>query len=97
MKSVKHLVVDLLSFHPVLLYQGQFDAECGVASNDAWIHALPWWVNQRAMGYLKRHANLWQLIVRNTGHMVPHDNPLYGQLMIERWIHEKVLRKEYKR
>ncbi|KAL6764564.1 Alpha/Beta hydrolase protein [Haematococcus lacustris] len=111
MKSVKHLVVDLLAFHPVLLYQGQFDAECGVASNEAWIHALPWpghlsfntaprtvwWVNQRPMGYLKRHANLWQLIVRNTGHMVPHDNPLYGQLMIERWIHEKVLRKEYKR
>ncbi|PNH04716.1 Ribulose-phosphate 3-epimerase, cytoplasmic isoform, partial [Tetrabaena socialis] len=30
MKSVKNLVIDLLSFKPVLLYQGQWDAECGV-------------------------------------------------------------------
>jgi hypothetical protein len=26
----------------VLLYQGQFDAECGVASNEAWISKLSW-------------------------------------------------------
>jgi hypothetical protein len=28
MKSVKHLVPDLLQFMPTLFYQGQFDAEC---------------------------------------------------------------------
>lgn len=27
-------VVDILDFYPVLLYQGQFDAECGVPSNE---------------------------------------------------------------
>ncbi|KXZ54047.1 hypothetical protein GPECTOR_5g156 [Gonium pectorale] len=42
MKSVKSLVIDLLSYKPVLLYQGQWDAECGVGSNDAWIGALQW-------------------------------------------------------
>jgi hypothetical protein len=38
-------VVDLLNFHPVLLYQGQWDAECGVASNDAWIQTMKWYVH----------------------------------------------------
>jgi len=42
MHTVKRLVADLLSFHPVLLYQGQYDAECGVASNEAWIHSMKW-------------------------------------------------------
>lgn len=44
MKSVAHLVPDLLDRSHVLLYQGQFDAECGVASNEAWISKLTWWV-----------------------------------------------------
>lgn len=42
MKSVKGLVADILDEHPVLLYQGQFDVECGVASNDAWIQSMAW-------------------------------------------------------
>lgn len=40
MKSVAHLVPDLITFSHVMLYQGQFDAECGVASNEAWISKL---------------------------------------------------------
>jgi vitellogenic carboxypeptidase-like protein len=42
MKSVANLVPDLLARSHVLLYQGQFDAECGVASNEAWISKLQW-------------------------------------------------------
>jgi hypothetical protein len=42
MKSVANLVPDILAFSHLLLYQGQFDAECGVASNEAWISKLPW-------------------------------------------------------
>lgn len=40
MKSVANLVPDLIAFSHVMLYQGQFDAECGVASNEAWISKL---------------------------------------------------------
>ncbi|GIL69722.1 hypothetical protein Vretifemale_703 [Volvox reticuliferus] len=100
MKSVKNLVADLLDYMPVLLYQGQWDAECGVGSNDAWIHTLQWhghggftaarrefWrVNGRIAGYWKSYSTLDVLVLRNTGHMVPHDNPLIGQLMLERWV-----------
>jgi vitellogenic carboxypeptidase-like protein len=39
---VRVLVQDLLAFKPVLLYQGQYDAECGVASNDAWVSMMTW-------------------------------------------------------
>lgn len=28
---------------------------------------------------------------------VPHDNPLYGQVMIERWVEEQVLGRSYNR
>jgi vitellogenic carboxypeptidase-like protein len=42
MKSVANLVPDLLARSHVLLYHGQFDAECGVASNEAWISILQW-------------------------------------------------------
>ncbi|GFR46687.1 hypothetical protein Agub_g8305 [Astrephomene gubernaculifera] len=111
MKSVKHLVADLLKYKPVLLYQGQWDAECGVGSNDAWIRTLKWaghggftaaprsfWrVNGRIAGYWKSHDTLDVLVLRNTGHMVPHDNPLIGQLMLERWVETAVRGLSYDR
>lgn len=42
MKSAARLVPDLLKFSHLMLYQGQFDAECGFAGNDAWISKLAW-------------------------------------------------------
>lgn len=111
MKSVKGLVEDLLDYVPVLLYQGQWDAECGVGSNDAWIFTMDWhgkddfvkaprrfWmVNGRIGGYWKTYDTLDVLVLRNTGHMVPHDNPLVGQLMLERWIETAVRGHPYDR
>lgn len=29
--------------------------------------------------------------------VVPHDNPLYGQLMIEQWVEEQVRQRPYSR
>eukprot|EP00877_Chromochloris_zofingiensis_P002844 jgi/Chrzof1/12560/UNPLg00512.t1 len=100
MKSVKKLIPDIIHRYPVLIYLGQFDAECGVAANDAWVHSLPWtghaafaqverklWmVNDTVAGFKRHHANLTELVVRNAGHMVPHDKPLESQIMIEDWI-----------
>ena len=42
MKSVSNLVPDILAFSHLLVYLGQFDAECGVASNEAWLNKLAW-------------------------------------------------------
>eukprot|EP00879_Flechtneria_rotunda_P013752 GHRR01014365.1.p1 GENE.GHRR01014365.1~~GHRR01014365.1.p1 ORF type:complete len:296 (+),score=89.33 GHRR01014365.1:1001-1888(+) len=103
MKSVAHLVPDLIARSNVLLYQGQFDAECGVASNEAWISKLAWlghtgfnnadrkfWrdkdYGQMVLGYYKSQQKLSHVIIRNAGHMVPHDRPIVSQKMIEAWV-----------
>jgi vitellogenic carboxypeptidase-like protein len=103
MKSVANLVPDLLARSHVLLYHGQFDAECGVASNEAWISILQWpghvgfntaerqlWRDElfgsQVLGYLKTHKHLTHIVIRNAGHMVPHDRPVVSQRMIETWI-----------
>jgi vitellogenic carboxypeptidase-like protein len=103
MKSVANLLPDLLERNHVMLYQGQFDAECGVASNEAWIAKLQWpghtgfntaerrlWrddmFGSQVLGYVKTHKHLTHVIIRNAGHMVPHDRPEVSQRMIETWI-----------
>lgn len=61
MKSVKHLIPDILVHIPVLLYQGQFDLQDGVATSQAWISTLRW-PGQRAFKHAKRH--IWRLPIR---------------------------------
>eukprot|EP00197_Chlamydomonas_leiostraca_P013626 CAMPEP_0202860512 /NCGR_PEP_ID=MMETSP1391-20130828/2179_1 /ASSEMBLY_ACC=CAM_ASM_000867 /TAXON_ID=1034604 /ORGANISM="Chlamydomonas leiostraca, Strain SAG 11-49" /LENGTH=416 /DNA_ID=CAMNT_0049539683 /DNA_START=7 /DNA_END=1253 /DNA_ORIENTATION=+ len=43
MRSVAHLLPDILAHLPVLLYQGQYDVLDGPASNTAWIEAMEEW------------------------------------------------------
>lgn len=57
MKSVARLVPDLLARSNVLLYQGQWDAECGVASNEAWISKLAW---PGHTGFHNAERKLWR-------------------------------------
>ncbi len=80
--------------------QGQFDAECGVASNEAWVNKMAWpghlgykyaerelWKrDEEVLGYKKSHNGLSTVIVRNAGHMLPHDRPDVAQMMLESWI-----------
>ena len=141
MRSTAKLVPDLLAHGHVMLYHGQFDAECGARSNEAWLETLPWpghsgfraanrtrwWggvKEERAReaaekknecggrgeaaapspaaapeeqqeeqllpnahsGFLKSHMRLTHYIVRNAGHMVPHDRPEVGRALIEEWV-----------
>eukprot|EP00879_Flechtneria_rotunda_P016789 GHRR01017572.1.p1 GENE.GHRR01017572.1~~GHRR01017572.1.p1 ORF type:complete len:557 (+),score=138.61 GHRR01017572.1:190-1671(+) len=100
MKSAKHLVEDILRSLPVLLYQGQFDGQDGVASNNAWIAALDWdysrdfealkgevWLADGVpAGWQRNVSTLTQVVIRNAGHMVPHDQPHAAQQMIETWL-----------
>ncbi|KAF8072930.1 SCPL50 [Scenedesmus sp. PABB004] len=103
MKSVAGLVPDILASSHLMLYQGQFDAECGVASNEAWISRLSWpghtgfwnaertfWrdpeFGDRVLGFVKSHARLSHVVIRNAGHMVPHDRPVVSQRMIEAFV-----------
>ncbi|KAL3157467.1 hypothetical protein ABBQ32_011934 [Trebouxia sp. C0010 RCD-2024] len=140
MKSVKDLIPDLLAALPVLLYQGQFDAQDGPGSVEAWTTCLDWpgkadffrakrhiWrmgqdttgflqdapgmasntsqagsriaegilqLAQQAdsgkvqpvAGYWKHHQFLTTMVLKDAGHMVPRDQPLVAQHMIETWV-----------
>lgn len=100
MKSATHLVEDILGVLPVLLYQGQFDGQDGVASSNAWISSLKWeysrdfnqlegdlWsVNGVPAGWIRSVSTLTQAMIRNAGHMVPRDQPQATQQLFDTWI-----------
>jgi len=104
MKSTKWMVEALLPKLPVLLYQGQFDIQDGVASNEAWMRTIVWgsvnsfWAAERKVwkeegklaGYIRTHGNLGHVVVAGAGHLAPTDQNLRTQRMIEAWISGKL-------
>lgn len=100
MKSTKWMVEALLQKLPVLLYQGQFDIQDGVASNEAWMQSIVWeniqsfWAAERKVwkeegklaGYVRTHGNLGHVVVAGAGHLVPADQNYRTQRMLEAWI-----------
>uniref|UniRef100_A0A383V966 Carboxypeptidase n=1 Tax=Tetradesmus obliquus TaxID=3088 RepID=A0A383V966_TETOB len=100
MKSASALVEDILDVLPVLLYQGQFDAQDGVASTNAWLAGLSWeyardfarepgqvWqVGGLPAGWQRGASTLTQVVVRNAGHMVPRDQPKAALQLLQGWM-----------
>ena len=41
---------------------------------------------QRVAGYWKHHGPLTSVVLKDAGHMVPRDQPLAAQTMIEAWV-----------
>jgi len=100
MKSTKWMVEALVRRRPVLLYQGQFDLQDGFVSTEGWISILDWeglddfltserrvWkVSNKLAGYVRSHSNLTHVVVVGAGHLVPADQNLHSQIMIESWV-----------
>ncbi|KAF5451024.1 hypothetical protein F2P56_031327 [Juglans regia] len=105
MKSVKFMVEFLLKESKVLLYQGQFDMRDSVVSTEAWVKTMAWeglsqfliaerkvWrVNEGLAGYVQKWGNLSHVVVLGAGHLVPTDQALNSQAMIEDWVLERGL------
>lgn len=105
MKSVKPMVEFLIKNTRVLLYQGQCDLRDGVVSTSDWIKTIKWeemgkfleverkiWrVDGNLAGYVQKWKNLSNVVVLNAGHLVPTDQPLNSQVMIEDWLLERGL------
>lgn len=103
MKSVRYMVEFLVKNTKVLLYQGQCDLRDGVVSTEAWINTMEWeglaeflaaerkiWrVNEELAGYVQSWGNLSHVVVLAAGHLVPTDQSLNSQAMIENWVLEK--------
>ena len=88
----------------VLLYQGLFDLRDGVLSTEAWMKELEWDGLERfsaaerkvwrrsggeLAGYVQASGILAHVVVAGAGHLVPADQGLPSQEMIEDWVMEK--------
>ncbi|XP_044755656.1 venom serine carboxypeptidase-like [Coccinella septempunctata] len=109
MKSVVHLLPELIDNYRVLLYSGQVDiivaypltvnyleklnfsssAEYKMASRNIWS------VNNDIAGFVKVAGNLTDLLVRDAGHMVPHDQPVWSLDLIYRFTRNLKFDEEY--
>ncbi|KAL4346926.1 hypothetical protein GQ457_17G000660 [Hibiscus cannabinus] len=102
MKSVKNMVEFLVENTRVLLYQGLYDIKIGVVPNEAWVKTMKWdgireflmaerkiWrVNGEVAGYVQKWQTLTHVVVLGAGHLLPSDQPLNSQAMIEDWVLE---------
>ncbi|RZC58181.1 hypothetical protein C5167_005487 [Papaver somniferum] len=90
MKSAKYMVEELVKKSKVLLYQGQFDFRDGVVSTEAWIKELRW---EGLEKFLMAERKVWKVNgeVAGAGHLVPTDQALSSQAMIEDWVLENGL------
>ncbi|MED6212168.1 hypothetical protein PIB30_080609 [Stylosanthes scabra] len=102
MKSVKFRVEELLRINTtrVLLYQGQYDLLGGPVQTDAWVKTMKWegieeymnaerkiWkVNGELAGYVQQWKSLTNVVVLGGGHLMPLDQPVIAQAMIQDWI-----------
>lgn len=100
MKSVRYEVEYLVKNTKVLLYQGQCDLRDGVVSTEAWVRKMRWegigeflererevWkVDGKLAGYVQKWGNLSHVVVLGAGHLVPTDQALNSQAMIEDWV-----------
>ncbi|CAI8606291.1 unnamed protein product [Vicia faba] len=106
MKSVKFMVEKLLKESTkVLLYQGQRDLQDGVVQVEAWVKTMKWegiveylnaereiWkVKGDLAGYVQKWMTLTNVVVWGARHLLPTDQPLNSQAMIEDWVLEKGL------
>ncbi|MED6184121.1 hypothetical protein PIB30_044384 [Stylosanthes scabra] len=102
MKSVKFRVEELLRINTtrVLLYQGQYDLAAGPVQVEAWVKTMKWegiedylnaerkiWkVNGELAGYVQQWKSLTNVVVLGGGHLMPADQPLSVQAMIQDWV-----------
>ena len=105
MKSVRYMVDYLVKNTKVLLYQGHCDLRDGVVSTEAWVKKLKWekigefleatrkvWkVDGQLAGYVQKLGSLSHVVVLGAGHLVPTDQAVNSQAMIEDWVLEKGL------
>uniref|UniRef100_A0A1B6EFH6 Carboxypeptidase n=1 Tax=Clastoptera arizonana TaxID=38151 RepID=A0A1B6EFH6_9HEMI len=103
MQSVKPWVETLLENYRVLIYNGQLDIIVAYPFTVNFLNALNWsgsneyktalrnkWhVHYELAGYSKTVKNFTEVLVRNAGHMVPFDQPLWALDLITRFTSNK--------
>ena len=87
----------------VLIYNGQLDVIIPYAATDNFVNHLQWrgaeeystsarriWkVRGEVAGYARQVRNFRQVMVRNAGHILPYDQPVWAFDMIMRFVEGK--------
>ncbi|XP_050304829.1 venom serine carboxypeptidase-like [Anthonomus grandis grandis] len=103
LQSVAPWISELLSYYRVLIYNGQLDIIVAYPLTLNYLQKLTfdgsdiyktaprhlWMVQEDIAGYVKVAGNLTEVLVRNAGHMVPHDQPQWAFDMINRFTNNK--------
>ena len=103
-KSVKPWIETLLDVgYEVMIYNGQVDVIIPYSQTEDFIANLNWkgraayheakryiWrVRGDVAGYFRIVGNFLQVMVRNSGHILPYDQPEWGYDMIQRFIEKR--------
>ncbi|KPJ20357.1 Venom serine carboxypeptidase [Papilio machaon] len=100
LKSVAPSIEELLLNYRIMFYNGQLDIIVAYPLTVSFLRKLKypsafeykhgsrliWFVDEEIAGYVKKAGNLVEVLVRNAGHMVPHDKPKWALNMIMRFI-----------
>ncbi|XP_038213517.1 venom serine carboxypeptidase-like [Zerene cesonia] len=104
LQSVAPYVSQLLSHYRLMFYNGQLDIIVAYPLTENFLRNLKfsasdeykvaprkiWRVGDNIAGYYKKAGNLTEVLVRNAGHMVPHDQPKWAFDLIHRFILNKL-------
>lgn len=96
MQSVGPWIKNLLSEYRILFYNGQLDIIVAYPLTVNFLEHLQfdsaqqyksarrsiWRVGTDVAGYVKKAGNLTEVLVRNAGHMVPSDQPVWALELI---------------
>nr|XP_018913011.1 PREDICTED: venom serine carboxypeptidase-like [Bemisia tabaci] len=100
MKSVSTWLEVLLDHYDVLFYNGQLDVICAYPGTVNAFKQLQWsgtqeyrqadskkwYIENKLAGYYKKAGRFIDIMVRNTGHMVPRDNPLWAYTLLNQFV-----------
>lgn len=100
MQFVAPTISEPLSYYRMLFYNGQLDIivaypltvnflnnfNFSASDEYKWVSRSIWKVDNHVAGYIKRAGNLTEVMVRNSGHMVPKDRPKWSLDLITRFI-----------
>ncbi|XP_054157696.1 venom serine carboxypeptidase-like [Oppia nitens] len=101
-QSVKPLMPTLLDNYKVLLYTGNLDIIVSAPATENYIQTIQWsktqqysraqrviWkVDNQIVGYVKQVDRFVQAVVRNVGHLVPHEAPKAAHNLITRFVRD---------
>ncbi|XP_021186633.1 venom serine carboxypeptidase [Helicoverpa armigera] len=100
LQTVAPKIEKLLSHYRIMFYNGQLDIVVAYPLTVNFLHKLKfsaseeyknarrevWKVGDDVAGYVKKAGNLTEVLIRNSGHMVPQDQPKWALNMITRFI-----------